>query len=572
LQRSLLRDRRVLAASLFFVLMLAGAVTGSVRKFNGIPWWDMWGGSLGFYMSVQEGATGLWWQQHNEHRIVLSRVLFWLDNRFFGGIGVFLLSVGYSLAGAAAVVWWRVLRVASGTPRPTPLQATLGFFMAGGLFFWSQENNFSWAFQSQAFLACFLPLCALAALATAVPTNATAAFASATVLGVLSAGSMANGLLALPLMTLMAIVLRMSWVRIATLAAVSVAVISLYFVGYQAPSQHGSIAATAVHEPLALLLYVLVWLGNPMYFMLGRGWIGMAGSAAAGLVLVLGSAFVAWRVAPQARQRPLLVAALFFILYIGGTAVAVAGGRLLFGIGGAVASRYTTPPLMAWCAFLVLVFAWNRERLEGPWRRPALAAVALSALLMLVHQREALLPMHTLVAEQRLAALAATLDVDDPVALHSVAPASATVLYTTRYAVPRKESIFGFYPFSEIQGRLGTTLAWKGARSCVGGMDLLEGIPSAPATLRVHGWIYDPQAGSAPELVTFLDERSIAVGFALTGWPREDVARSIGSAASLAGFRGYLSASARGKPLTVVGDRGACSLHVDSATTHYRPD
>jgi hypothetical protein len=44
-----------------------------------------------------------------------------------------------------------------------------------------------------------------------------------------------------------------------------------------------------------------------------------------------------------------------FILYIGGTALATAGGRLIFGIEQALTSRYMTPSLMAWAALFVII-------------------------------------------------------------------------------------------------------------------------------------------------------------------------------------------------------------------------
>ncbi|MGD4365427.1 hypothetical protein QT713_22860, partial [Xanthomonas citri pv. citri] len=42
--------------------------------FSPVPFWDMWDGGLGFYVR-QMTDVSQWWAQHNEHRIVLSRIL-----------------------------------------------------------------------------------------------------------------------------------------------------------------------------------------------------------------------------------------------------------------------------------------------------------------------------------------------------------------------------------------------------------------------------------------------------------------------------------------------------------------
>jgi hypothetical protein len=70
----------LLAASI-----VAAAIIGAMRYYSPVPLGDMWNGYLDFFMEVQNGNHAAWWTQHNEHRIVLARLLFWMDLSFFNG-------------------------------------------------------------------------------------------------------------------------------------------------------------------------------------------------------------------------------------------------------------------------------------------------------------------------------------------------------------------------------------------------------------------------------------------------------------------------------------------------------
>ena len=70
------------------------SVIGGVLNYTPVPMMDMWV-SLPFFERLQTGDWRVWWEQHNENRIVLSRVLFWLDISLFKGRGIFLIIVNF---------------------------------------------------------------------------------------------------------------------------------------------------------------------------------------------------------------------------------------------------------------------------------------------------------------------------------------------------------------------------------------------------------------------------------------------------------------------------------------------
>ena len=222
------RQRWVIAWAAFSLLTTGMVVVGGFRHFSAVPYWDMWGGTIQFYFNVMEGDSSVWWAQHNEHRPVLARLLFWIDFYFFDGLSIFLIITNYLLTAMAALVFWLFLRDMQPGQAVTGREIATGLLITAWLFLWCQSENFTWAFQSQFFMAQLLPLAALLWLARSMH-NTRWSFTLACLLGVLSAGTMANGVLALPLMFCCALILRLPPLRSAILFGLSVVVITIYF-------------------------------------------------------------------------------------------------------------------------------------------------------------------------------------------------------------------------------------------------------------------------------------------------------------------------------------------------------
>jgi hypothetical protein len=230
----------VFGSSAFIFILLA--ILGTIRSYSPVPFWDMWDGFLQFYLKVSSGDWGAWWVGHNEHRIVLSRLFFWLDLRFFGGTGWFSLSATYLLivvVGAFIALIWheqtgslqgRNLLTGSDNSRRFSDWYVLLFLMAW-IFSWSQYENLTWAFQDQFVLAQLLPLSGLYFLhLSATNLQRTRRYYCISVLsGILALGTMANGVFALPVMAFYSAIVRMKFWRTAILAILSICGITTVF-------------------------------------------------------------------------------------------------------------------------------------------------------------------------------------------------------------------------------------------------------------------------------------------------------------------------------------------------------
>lgn len=558
------KDKTLILTFGTFALLVVGlAVVGAFRSYSPVPFWDMWNGTLEFFMRVSDGDNAVWWEQHNEHRIVLSRLLFWADLKWFAGVSWFLIAVNYFLVGASALLFYRVLRAAAATEKPEAGEFFLGLFITAWLFLWMQSENLTWGFQSQFILAQLLPLCALYWLhKSVVEIHAGRHFLVACGFGLASVGTMANGILALPLMMFYALLTRQGLVRVGVLLSLSVVTLFFYFHDYNAPVGHGSLSQALKENPSGLLQYVLLYVGSPFYVLFGKGVLGKLIGLLSGLILIGSSARFAIKSLRQPREVTLTLALLFFILYIGGTALGTAGGRLIFGIDQALSSRYTTPALMAWAALLVLYSPAVLAAVKAMDRR-YLSPFAVLAFLMITLQLHALKLDDGMLFQRKIAALALELHVKDQVQVNNVYPDVRHALAVAGKASAQNLSIFGAYPFRDAREQLGVSVQQPTLPTCQGSLDAVEAIDGEARFVRISGWIFNPAGKTTPQAIRFLDSHGKVVGYALTGQARPDVADAIDKKALQAGYGGYLLTDQMGAVLSLQGESPSCQMQTN---------
>jgi len=553
----------LIPSTLSFAIVVIGlAIAGGVRHYSPVPFWDMWNGTLEFYSRIENGDSSAWWAQHNEHRIVLARMLFWLDYRFFSGLSVFLIFVNYALVAVSATIFWLYLREARREDAGSQQDAALGFLIASWLFLWAQENNFTSGFQSQFILAQLLPLTALLCFARSCKREGYRDFVLACTLGLLSAGAMANGILALPFTFIFSVLLKQSVFRSMVLFALSLGVIFLYFLDYQAPPYHGHLSDSLTGDPIGFAHFLLLYLGSPFFFLLGQGSQGRVGATLAGITLLALSAWFAGKQFRSSSRSPTAIALLFFIFYVCSSAFATAGGRLKFGLDMAVASRYTTPAVMAFAALLLVAHEAVADAFHETKRKVAVAILIALCALVFKQQLNALAPVDDSLSTKKFAALALSLDIRDSGSIETLYPDTDTALAISRIAIQGHYSIFGGFPYLHLKQEMGKPFGPLPANRCMGYFDVVESVDGTVDFLRAYGWIFSAKEGRSPVLVRFVDNAGTVVGFALTGTPRPDVSGAIGSRAGLAGFRGYIRSGVAGSELIAAGELPDCQLQV----------
>lgn len=566
-----IRERTLTAALWFFLpAMVLLAIVGAVRGHSAVPFWDMWHGYLDFYFRVRDGDGSAWWAQHNEHRIVLARLLFWIDLAWFRGSVWFLIAMNYVLVLAACLTFRLCMRErapAWAGSKPGTLVALLAY---GALFSWVQRDNLTWGFQSQFFLAQLVPLLALYHLqrATHDGPGTQRHFVLACLLGAASIATMANGIAALPMLCVYAVLLRMGRTRVVILLVLSAVCAGAYLADYRQVDARTTPSA-AWQQPLQFVQYVLMYLGSPFHH-----WFKLRSEAAVqcfGLLLLLLGAAKAWQVLRHPRQHALEVALLAFLAYITATAAATGSGRLAMeGLQQATTSRYTTPAVMAWVALLVLYLPWVLRQLAA-WRHHVVWPMLVLALGMLAAQWPATRSVRAQLFEREVGALALALGVADPLQVRTMFYDPEEGLRLARRALDENLSVFGQPILHGVDQAIGQARDLPTSPACAAGLVEMSAISPAGRYLRVRGWLSGP-AGAlrTTQAAELIGRDGLVAGVVLTGpRPRKPADPARPDAVPIAG---YLLANAAMRPLSLFSKGVGCNTAVAIPAFRGSPD
>ncbi|WOI46281.1 hypothetical protein [Acidovorax sp. BLS4] len=532
----------------YATLFALATAVAAWRTFTSVPIWDMWG-ALEFYADVRDGAGWqAWWRLFNEHRLVLSKALFWMEYRWFGGTQAFLIAVNYLLVAGSIATFWAFLKARLGPMTRTASVAALAL-LSVWLLSWVQQENLTWAFQSQFFLAQWLPLAGLYCLyrATQAPQDV-GWFAGGCALGVLSIGTMANGIMALPMMALYAAVARMGWRRVALLALLGAAGIGVYMADFAAPTPRPGLLAMLQSRPLGLLQYTLQYLGSPFQH-LARKMETMWISQAFGVlftVLALARLVPALR-AP--RTHALELSLLTFVAFVAGIAFATASGRLQFSMEGSLASRYTTPTMMAWAALGVL-YAPRVLALRGLARAgAAVLLVAVLAQMLSVQLRET---RRSDVAHLRMTgALALAMGVHDERRIGMLIWDRALGERIVAKARQQGHSIFGRPPLADAATALGSHTDVPPAR-CTAFVDWVQRVQGDPRFVSVSGALLPSEGDAPPPSMRLVAPDGTVVGLGVPHrWRKLSAPGGPHAPARYLTFTAYLQAAPEALPTAV---------------------
>ncbi|MFL9894685.1 hypothetical protein [Paraburkholderia sp. RL17-381-BIF-C] len=522
------------------VMTFATTVFAVWQHFSPLPYGDSWDGAIGFYMRAKEHPWQAFFEQHNEHRLTFSRLIFFVDIRYFGGRNVFSLISNLVLAGVLAAAFFRITI----HYRPT-LPRQMRFGLAGAIlvfaFSWLQRENFTWGFQSQWFAVYFFALLAFHSIDRAGEANAgneparrsgwlTAALVSAW----FAAYSMSSGVLVLPALIVQALYVRLKPRELLAIVAVTVAVWLAYFIDWHKPGSSGTLIAGVREHPIAALRYVLLYLGSPAFQIR----TGLVGAYVAGVLVVAALAANCLRVLRPGTDRPQGVALLVFALFIAGNAMLTASGRLWFGLETALASRYTTASLMGWLA--LIIFTALNSRTPEQQRRVVFVAV-LSTLAVASGQRFFVRADRDETYARLVAGLALRAHVYDPAIIRPVYPFPDVLPTTARAAEAAQLTIFApdqpdyLVPPNQVDAPL----------LCDGSIDDISAT-TPPGMFRATGWIYDQADKRTPRAVIVTDAAGATLGTGVIGAERGDVRKIYGRNATYSGWTAFFKAPASG--------------------------
>ncbi|WP_164263072.1 hypothetical protein [Stenotrophomonas maltophilia] len=527
--RSLLRQPAMLLGLALALLYAVLAVLAGKHGYSPVPFWDMWDGTLGFYLRQQSDLSA-WWAQHNEHRIILARLLFFIDLKYFGGHAVFLLIVNYALALITfGLLAWCALRI---LPTATSAMRIVAAVILSLALLWTQENNLTWGFQSQFFLAQLLPLASLLLLwrSSVAPRCRNAWFGAALLLAVVAAGSMANGVLATWLLLAGCILGRQGTKRIVLVAVVALGVTALYFHGYVSPGTHGSLSSTLRDSPRGVMWFLFAYLGSPFAHLAGDDKPNLSVAVGCGAIVTILALYLAGTtLLRKHRGVDLELALSLFVGYLGTSAFAVAGSRIVFGLDSAVASRYTTPALLVIACVMILGVARLCRRFS--WARGQAAAVLLVIpLVFLPLQWNAVKHNPLADFEKTTAAMALEMGARDDEQILWTYPDSPRALEIARDASTQDLSIFASTWLKGARESMGQRYGQAPVQGCGVVPPVTRALPGSGGWSRLQGGLVDTYLGEGLGALYLLDAQGTIIGRGILAAPeRQQGSDKVGS-------------------------------------------
>lgn len=367
-------------AILFAIAALPALFTGMMINHNGVnvPYGDEWA----IIPMIEKWAThqlrfGDLFQQHNEHRIVLPKLIFLAFAQFtHWNLRAEMFCSFAIVVATSALLYLLMLRTL-----PLQSESRTALWALANLFLFSpgQAENWLWGFQLQFFIANLFLFAGLACATSTLPIAFRLGGAMcAAVLGTFSFG---NGLLFWPVLLFVLIARREKpWTWLAWTVAAAVAV-AIYFIEYKR------------HAPPAPLYG---WTDYPLYFLcfIGGAVVRLGSHYAIEITTVCGAAMLAAFLAGGyycvRRREGRYAAAPWLALgfYSLGSALLTTVARIDGGAAQALNSRYTTMSndfLFSLVGIAVLVFRGPAAATASRWRSagPLFAAGSVAALLAL---------------------------------------------------------------------------------------------------------------------------------------------------------------------------------------------
>ncbi|MDP3492842.1 MAG: hypothetical protein Q8R82_06990 [Hyphomonadaceae bacterium] len=328
------------------------------------------------------------WSQHNEHRPVITKLIFWMQRAVAAPNYTLLAFIGnLSLLPIFAVLALRAWRSAGSAAGAAIL------FVATMTFSYTSADSMLWAMTAMSNYGVIL----FALLAFWMAGRSGAVWSIGALGSALLAGlSQGNGFLVLMLGCLFLIFDR-RWIATAAWAAATAVFLALYFASY-IPVAGNTDPVASLGRPFEVMLFALIFSGSALGYPVESGPLAfamMAACAALGLLLWA----VVWRTFLAARFRstdPLLWFS-FFLIASGGLA---ALSRLDTGFIQAMTPRYHVNSCLL-IASCVVIMATNRDSLRQTIRvRRAMPLLALAGLAYIAVSTLTLWRMHSFYIEQ----------------------------------------------------------------------------------------------------------------------------------------------------------------------------
>jgi len=527
---------RVITLALTAFLLVAAIVTVSgtlywvFNDYRPVPIMDEWS-IIHAWVNAETGSGSAWLaahHQHNEHRILVPRLFFFTDLKFFGGFGLFTLVILLLAHTLHTVVLTRV--VFQTLPFNIYWKTAVTGFLFTLMFSTVQLNNLIWPFQIQ-IIGVFLFgtvtfLLLLKPQSSSIRTNLiirTRHFLLGLISAMLASFTMSNGLLVWPVGLLLGVHRKWSAKKLAVFFFSGCLVWWLYLKDYESGVPFSRLLDQLPEKAWSLIQYSAVLLGTPLSpewpdLALVIGMFGILIMTSFGILFVIDRKHVYFT---TTGSRLFICLAVFCLT----TALVTGIGRLDLGIRQATTNRYGTAAVLFWIAAIGTLVTVDVRELKSRIRLDAVAVfLAIFSLIHVLTYQVKLDDYSRDWINRKQAGVTSILaGVVDLKYLTRLFPTPDRILRDSEFLREHRLSFYGS-EIGQIVGQpLATFLGNGTTTNCEGYIDKISIISDGNTIgARIEGWAVDRATNEIPKMVVFANQGTVS-GIGFSGRLRPDV-------------------------------------------------
>lgn len=528
------------------------------RGYSALPFWDQWQ-----YARPEKIVASLF-SFHNEHRAVVSKLLFLIDERVFGSRNIMLFMAIYLIQ---ALHCWVLIVMAMRSGISGRIRSVLVPTAAICMLFGTQNyENLTWGFQTQFVLVFAMASTSFLCLSMYCDSGKRVFAIAAVAAALVASFEMANGIMAFVLLILFAAYFR-RWKLAVFFAVFAAAVAASFAVGQMALQS----STSGVRTKLVLIVeYVLVYLGgfsadvlshSGLARLLGMGSTSLVDMSLRTGVLLIALAAVLILIGKKARRIcPATLAIMCVFGFAGGSAVATAFGRAGFGLESALSARYVAGSALATLAAIYLVL-WILSNSGRAWTQAvALSAIALSLVSIVFAQGKFISMADHRRTARDIASTALFTDVRDEDALRNVFVDTNLVYREAQYFKSESKSIFA----DSRYGMLGRRFAGSYENCAV---EITDEKPVPGGGFRISGTALLNPLLPRPPTIFIIDEANKVVGIATASLKIEQAGNiQLKKIAQTIPWEGHVISAAQGLLRAVLPSKASSCERFESAS------
>ena len=501
--------------------------------------------------------------QHNEHRIVMIRLIYIIDRFVFHGRSLFPPVCALLIQTATGVWLYRIVRRTGEASRLSRL--LLGCAICSALSSAQQFPNLVMGFAINHTMVYCASCGSLLALIRAAERRQEGRdpdlwFAVSCVSALVATYSSANGLLFWLVLLLFGLWLRLPWRFLCALLLDMVLVGMFYMRGYVTPGNTSSPFEALTHHSGRVLMVAAAFVGSPfdavravLAVPLGAPSdnirVAFAGACGAiGIGALIWSGILLWR---RRDRYTMGHAALIHIAgFVAMTALLVGLGRANFPLIVALDYRYVTHGLVFWIAIGAFYWSLAERRLSAPsarWQQVAFVGIVLGVTLGLAMRQPFWIRYsqdYARTLNQVQSAIVADV-YDEPMWQISFPPSGAAILGEADYLRQNHLSVFTEAWTTWVGKPVEGLFTVDPAGNCLGAFDSATPVPSRIRPgWRVSGWAWDRLRQTGPGTVILVDPTQRVAGVVKNPIERGDVRLATPEVhSSRVGWSGYVAGS-----------------------------